>query len=77
MLRKLFGHTSIIQHQFSHVRGAAQQAGNIALDIKQKRASAMLGGGQKRIDAQHKKVSDAALFAGLSRSFTAVVNAFR
>jgi len=51
----LFGHTSIIQHQLSHVRGAAQQAGNIALDIKQKRASAMLGGGQKRIDAQHKK----------------------
>ena len=38
-------------------RYAAQLSHSITQDIQIKKGQAMLGGGQKRIDAQHKKVS--------------------
>lgn len=53
MLRKLVLRNSLMP--WANTRCASQQASSIIDDIKDKRASAMMGGGQKRIDAQHKK----------------------
>ena len=48
---------SLIDHQFRYCSSleGAQHTLRVKKQIEQKRAQALLGGGQKRIDAQHKK----------------------
>nr|CAI5863329.1 unnamed protein product [Callosobruchus analis] len=46
---------SVVGQQLRYNSGAAAHTLKIAERIKQKRSDALLGGGQKRIDAQHKR----------------------
>ena len=55
MLRSLF-FNQILKYGRNAVRCASQQSFSILDDIEQRRSSAKLGGGKKRIEAQHKKV---------------------
>ena len=69
MYRSLFASRALTcaHQQFRSVALASANTLKVKDEVKRKREAALLGGGQKRIDAQHKKGSSHALVFPLTR----------
>lgn len=57
ILRSVLNHKNVVK-TFAKNYSSAVHTLKVAEQIKKRREAALLGGGQKRIDAQHKKVAN-------------------